>query len=155
MSRNKSLGLIALAFLVAGPARSESGAGEVRATAHVSVSIPSMHGADIPSSSSAPGSIVPAANRIGAGRIPLPTLRVMSSNGEGSIQLVRRVRDVGAATVSSSPRGRAPAREDVTNAERRGASGWTEIEDELEVPAAVRTSNQAHRVTVVYEVWSF
>jgi hypothetical protein len=153
MSRNKSLSLIAFAILFASPVWAESGTGEVHAAAHVSVSIPSMHGVDIPSRPS--GNVVLAANRSDNGRLSLPALRVMSSNGDGSIQMVRRVRDIGGTTVSTSPRGRAQASEEVTNATRHGAAGWTEIQDELEVPAVMKTSNQAQHVTVVYEVWSF
>jgi hypothetical protein len=87
-------------------------------------------------------------------KVELPTLRVMSSNADGSIQLVRRVRDGGAtAAASSSPRGNAP--EDVSTASRSGATGWTELHDELEAPAFTPVSRRSVRLTVIYEVWSF
>jgi hypothetical protein len=154
MSRSKSLSLLALAILSTSPVWADSGTGAAHAAAQVSVSIPSMHGVDIPSRPSGSG-VVLAANKSDSGHLSLPALRVMSSNGDGSIRLVRRVRDIGGTTVSNSTRTRAALPEDVTNATRQGAAGWTEIQDELDAPAVMKTSNQTHRVTVVYEVWSF
>lgn len=157
MSRSASLSLAALALLIAGPGYSETGAREARAAGRVSVSIPSVHGADVPSRPADSGRATFAANRPQQGsRLKLPALRVMSSNGDASIQLVRRVRDAGAVTVSSSPHGRSRAREDVSTASRSGATGWTELHDELEVPAAAAAASRGPRnVTVIYEVWSF
>jgi hypothetical protein len=156
MSRSASLSLAALALLIARPGYSETGDREARAAARVSVSIPSVHGADVPSRPAESGRAVFAASRPPQSpRLELPALRVMSSNGDASIQLVRRVRDTGAVTVASSPRRRSQTREDVSTASRSGATGWTELHDELEIPAVAAASRGARRVTVIYEVWSF
>lgn len=156
MRRTTLLSLAALALLIATPGYSETGVRDARAGARISVSIPSMHGADIPSRPVESGSVAFAGSRPQQGsRLELPALRVMSSNGDASIQLVRRVRDTGAVTVSSSPRGRSQTREDVSTASRSGATGWTELHDKLEIPAVVAASRGPKSVTVIYEVWSF
>lgn len=157
MRLSSSLSLAALTLLIARPGYSESGVGATRAAAHISVSIPSVHGADIPSRPVQSGSQAAfAGNRPErASRLDLPALSVMSSNGDASIRLVRRVRDTGAVTVSSSPRGRGQTREDVSTATRSGAAGWTELHDELEIPAVAAASRGPKHVTVIYEVWSF
>ena len=148
--------MAALVLLIAGPGLAENGVREARAAARVSVSIPSLHGADIPSRPADPEGVAFARNvsRQGTGQ-PLPELRVMSSNGDAAIQLVRRVRGAPAVAASSSHGGRAPSPEVVSTATLNGATGWTALRDELETPAMATASNGGRRVTVIYEVWPF
>jgi hypothetical protein len=155
MRRSTFLGLAALALLMAGPGLSETGPTEATTAAQVSVSIPSLHGADIPSPPAESSRVAFASTRQDqSGKLELPALRVMSSNGDASVQLVRRVRDSGAVALSSSG-GRSRAREEVSTSSRSGATGWTELRDALEIPVLTPASRGPKRVTVIYEVWSF
>jgi len=141
----------ALAFVLAGAASAGEPAGQrASASARVSVSIPVLHGADVPESR---GGVALVARRGGAARLELPPLRVMSTNGDASLSITRRVS--GGATARASRGGR--EEESVARAGRAGATGWTELSGAVDVPAVARASNSnsARPITIVYEVWSF
>ncbi|HTS03435.1 MAG TPA: hypothetical protein VMN04_13000 [Thermoanaerobaculia bacterium] len=141
----------AIALVLAGTAAAGGPGGpRASASARVSVSIPALHGADVPETRRG---VALVALRGGAARLELPALRVMSTNSDASLSVTRRVSGGANARVSRGGR----EDESVARAARAGATGWTELSGDVDVPSLAKASmsNSARPITIVYEVWSF
>jgi hypothetical protein len=155
--------LVSLAF--AHPATGETRSGRTRAsaTSMVTLTLPSVHGVNVPSLPVPTASPIPVvlASRSTRGSVETLPLQLISTNASSELHMVRTLRrsaDRPFALAASGGASPAEAAEnlDVRSSSRTGAIGWTLLKDRIELSSAARVSSGPERkTTVIYEIWDF